>query len=204
MNVEIAADGRLTFAPPRSRAGDSMILHAEMDLAIALSACPAPTCNGSDAIGPLAFEVLQENRLVDRASGSDLAQFTSGSAIGLRTLSAVPAAATMIAEIANHCSRLKCSPSKATPATAAIAGSRLSKVPKLRVGRRVSATISSEYGRAELSTATPSANGSSAGLNSALPACTTPTGIATSAAIEVPQVTASPPCALPARWPSTM
>ena len=58
MNVEISADGHLTFAPPRSRAGDSMILRAEMDLAIALSACPASTCNGGDATGPLAFEVL--------------------------------------------------------------------------------------------------------------------------------------------------
>ena len=58
MNVEISADGLLTFAPPRSRAGDSMILRAEMDLAIALSACPASTCNGGDATGPLAFEVL--------------------------------------------------------------------------------------------------------------------------------------------------
>ncbi|KRE96820.1 hypothetical protein ASG87_15995 [Frateuria sp. Soil773] len=58
MNVEIAADGRLTFAPPRSRAGDSMILRAEMDLVIALSACPASTCNGGGTTGPLAFEVL--------------------------------------------------------------------------------------------------------------------------------------------------
>lgn len=59
MNVEIAADGRLTIAPPKSRAGDSMILRAEMDLAIALSACPASTCNGGGATGPLAFEVLR-------------------------------------------------------------------------------------------------------------------------------------------------
>ena len=58
MNVEIATDGRLTIAPPKSRAGDSMILRAEMDLAIALSACPASTCNGGGATGPLAFEVL--------------------------------------------------------------------------------------------------------------------------------------------------
>lgn len=59
MNVEIAADGRLSIAAPKSRAGDSMILRAEMDLAIALSACPASGCNGGGTTGPLAFEVLR-------------------------------------------------------------------------------------------------------------------------------------------------
>jgi uncharacterized protein len=58
MNVEIEAGGRLIIAPPKSRAGDSITLRAEMDLAIALSACPASTCNGGGATGPLAFEIL--------------------------------------------------------------------------------------------------------------------------------------------------
>jgi hypothetical protein len=58
MNVDIHADGRLTFAPPKSRAGDSITLRAEMDLAIALSACPASTCNSGGPTKPLAFEVL--------------------------------------------------------------------------------------------------------------------------------------------------
>jgi uncharacterized protein len=58
MNAQIDADGRLAIAPPRSRAGDSMILRAEMDLAIALSACPASTCNGGGTTGPIAFEIL--------------------------------------------------------------------------------------------------------------------------------------------------
>jgi uncharacterized protein len=58
MNAQIDADGRLTIAPPKSRAGDSMILRAEMDLAIALSACPASTCNGGGTTGPIAFEIL--------------------------------------------------------------------------------------------------------------------------------------------------
>ena len=58
MNVEVEASGRLTIAPPKSRAGDSMILRAEMDLAVALSACPVSTCNGGGATGPLAFEML--------------------------------------------------------------------------------------------------------------------------------------------------
>ena len=59
MNVEIEASGRLVFSPPKSRAGDSMTLRAEMDLAIALSACPAPTCNGGGITGPVSFEILR-------------------------------------------------------------------------------------------------------------------------------------------------
>jgi uncharacterized protein len=58
MNVEVSADGRLKILPPKCRKGDSMVLRAEMDLAIAVSACPAGTCND----GPprsLAFEVGQ-------------------------------------------------------------------------------------------------------------------------------------------------
>jgi len=58
MDVEIQPDGRLQFAPPRSRAGDSMVLRAEMDLAIALTACPASTCNGGAPPRPIAFEIL--------------------------------------------------------------------------------------------------------------------------------------------------
>ena len=58
MNVEILSDGRLQFAPPRSRAGDALVVRAEMDLAIALSACPAATCNGGMPPRPLAFEIL--------------------------------------------------------------------------------------------------------------------------------------------------
>lgn len=58
MNVEIAADGRLVFAPPRSRIGDAIVLRAEMDLAIAVSSCPASTCNGGAPPRPLAFEIL--------------------------------------------------------------------------------------------------------------------------------------------------
>ena len=58
MNVDVAEGGRLVFSPPRSRPGDSIVLRAEMDLAIALSACPASTCNGGAPNRPLAFEVL--------------------------------------------------------------------------------------------------------------------------------------------------
>ncbi len=58
MNVNVMPDGRLVFEPPKSRAGDSIVLRAEMDLAIALSSCPASTCNAGAPIRPLAFEIL--------------------------------------------------------------------------------------------------------------------------------------------------
>jgi uncharacterized protein YcgI (DUF1989 family) len=58
MNVEVQPDGRLTFAPSKSRAGDSITLRAEMDLVVALTACPAGTCNGDAAPKPLAYEIL--------------------------------------------------------------------------------------------------------------------------------------------------
>jgi uncharacterized protein len=56
MNVDVAPDGRLKILPPKCRKGDSMVLRAEMDLAVAVTACPAGICND----GPprsLAFEV---------------------------------------------------------------------------------------------------------------------------------------------------
>lgn len=59
MDARVAADGTLSFEPPRSRAGDCMILRAEMDLVVALSACPAATCNGGAAPRPLAFEIAE-------------------------------------------------------------------------------------------------------------------------------------------------
>jgi len=58
MNVAVGPDGRLAFAPPRSRAGDALVLRAEMDLAVALTACPAVGCNGGAAPRPLAFEIV--------------------------------------------------------------------------------------------------------------------------------------------------
>ncbi|HEV7608481.1 MAG TPA: urea carboxylase-associated family protein [Steroidobacteraceae bacterium] len=58
MNAAVMPDGRIVFAPPKSRAGDSMVLRAEMDLAIALTACPASTCNGGAPPRPLAYEIL--------------------------------------------------------------------------------------------------------------------------------------------------
>jgi uncharacterized protein YcgI (DUF1989 family) len=58
MVAEVAPDGRLEIRPPRSRAGDAIVFRAEMDLAVALSSCPASTCNGGAPPRPMAFEVL--------------------------------------------------------------------------------------------------------------------------------------------------
>jgi uncharacterized protein YcgI (DUF1989 family) len=59
MNVDVAADGKLVFSAPNSRAGEGIVLRAEMDLAIAVSSCPASTCNGGAPPRPLAFEIIR-------------------------------------------------------------------------------------------------------------------------------------------------
>jgi uncharacterized protein YcgI (DUF1989 family) len=58
MNADVAADGRLSLLPPRTRLGAAIVLRAEMDLLIALSSCPASTCNAGAPIRPLGFEIL--------------------------------------------------------------------------------------------------------------------------------------------------
>lgn len=57
MNADVKADGHLSFLPPRTHAGAAITLRAEMDLLIALSSCPASTCNAGAPIRPLGFEV---------------------------------------------------------------------------------------------------------------------------------------------------
>jgi uncharacterized protein len=57
LNSSVQPDGRLVISAPRSRAGDSISLRAEMDLAIGLTACPSAACNGGSA-KPLAYEIL--------------------------------------------------------------------------------------------------------------------------------------------------
>ncbi len=59
MNADVAADGRLSLLAPRTRAGAAITVRAEMDLLIALTSCPASTCNASATIRPLGFEVFR-------------------------------------------------------------------------------------------------------------------------------------------------
>jgi hypothetical protein len=55
----------------------------------------------------------------------------------------VPSEATTMKAMASHCVGARCSRRMATPATAAIAGSKLMNVPNVPADRRRSATISS-------------------------------------------------------------
>jgi uncharacterized protein len=57
MNVDVVG-GQLSFAPPLSLAGEFVMFRAEMDLAIALSSCPASTCNGGAPPRALAYEIV--------------------------------------------------------------------------------------------------------------------------------------------------
>jgi uncharacterized protein len=56
MNVEIDANGALKILPPRSKAGDSIILRAEMDLVVGLTACSAEMSNNY-RFKPIGFEI---------------------------------------------------------------------------------------------------------------------------------------------------
>lgn len=56
MNVEVLPDGRLRIHPPRSRAGDSILLRAERNLVIGLTACSAELSN-NHSFKPIDYEV---------------------------------------------------------------------------------------------------------------------------------------------------
>lgn len=56
MNVEVAPDGTLSILPPRSKAGDAIILRAEMDLLVGLTACSAEMSNNY-RFKPIGFEI---------------------------------------------------------------------------------------------------------------------------------------------------
>lgn len=58
MAVDISPAGRLSFLTPPSRAGDAITFRAEMDIAVALTSCPASACNGGGGRQPLAFEIF--------------------------------------------------------------------------------------------------------------------------------------------------
>jgi uncharacterized protein YcgI (DUF1989 family) len=57
MNVTVAADGTLAVLPPRSRAGDALVLRAETDLLIGLTACSAEMSNNY-SFKPIDYEIL--------------------------------------------------------------------------------------------------------------------------------------------------
>ena len=57
MNVQFASDGTLTVAPPLSRAGDQVVMQAQMDLIVGLTACSAEQSNNY-SFKPIDYEVL--------------------------------------------------------------------------------------------------------------------------------------------------
>jgi uncharacterized protein YcgI (DUF1989 family) len=59
MNVEVEPSGALKILPPRSKAGDSMVLRAEMDLIVGLTACSAEMSNNY-RFKPIAFEIIED------------------------------------------------------------------------------------------------------------------------------------------------
>ena len=57
MNVEVAPTGELSILPPRSRAGDHIVLRAEMDLIVGVTACSAELSNNG-TFKPIDVELL--------------------------------------------------------------------------------------------------------------------------------------------------
>ena len=57
MNVEVEADGTLKILPPRSKAGESILLRADMDLIVGLTACSAEMSNNY-RFKPIAYEII--------------------------------------------------------------------------------------------------------------------------------------------------
>jgi len=60
MNVVVGETGELTIGPPRSRSGDYLLLRAEMDLIVGVTACSAELSNNG-TFKPIDVEVLTED-----------------------------------------------------------------------------------------------------------------------------------------------
>lgn len=59
MNVQFDEKGKLTVAPPLSKAGDHVIFEAKMDLIVALTACSAEDSNNG-SFKPIHYEVTEQ------------------------------------------------------------------------------------------------------------------------------------------------
>ncbi len=59
MNVTVDADGELAIRPPRSRPGDYLLLRAEMDMVVGVTACSAELSNNG-SFKPIDVEVLED------------------------------------------------------------------------------------------------------------------------------------------------
>ncbi len=57
MNVMVADSGELTIGPPRSKSGDAIVLRAERDLIVGLTACSAELSNNG-SFKPIDYQIL--------------------------------------------------------------------------------------------------------------------------------------------------
>lgn len=59
MNVQLYPDGKLKVEPPLSKAGDHILLQAQMDLIVGLTACSAGQSNNG-SFKPIDYEIIGE------------------------------------------------------------------------------------------------------------------------------------------------
>ena len=64
MHVAVDPDGRLSVLPPKSRAGDRIVLRAAMPLLVGMTACSALQSNGG-SFKPIDFRVMRAGRSAD-------------------------------------------------------------------------------------------------------------------------------------------
>ncbi|HEY7172044.1 MAG TPA: urea carboxylase-associated family protein [Vicinamibacterales bacterium] len=69
MNVRVLPDGALKIDPPRSKAGDFILLRAEMDLIVGLTACSAEMSNNY-AFKPIDFEIRSPDEASEANGGN--------------------------------------------------------------------------------------------------------------------------------------
>ena len=81
MNVDVLPSGELRILPPRSRAGDYLLLRAEMDLIVGVTACSAELSNNG-TFKPIDVEVLADGAETEstRARPANVATATPASA----------------------------------------------------------------------------------------------------------------------------
>ncbi|TRO64385.1 DUF1989 domain-containing protein [Christiangramia sabulilitoris] len=59
MNVQFAANGKLSVDPPLSKPGDYVLFEAKMDLIVGLTACSAEDSNGG-SFKPIHYEIINQ------------------------------------------------------------------------------------------------------------------------------------------------
>jgi uncharacterized protein YcgI (DUF1989 family) len=59
MNVQFTNDGKLTVAPPTTKAGDYVLFEVQMDLVVGLTACSAEISNNY-SFKPIQYKVVQK------------------------------------------------------------------------------------------------------------------------------------------------